>query len=381
VDLCEENSVVCEPRSQCHVAGTCFQGVCSDPPKPTGTLCDDDDSITVSDTCDGEGRCNGIDLCEGVTCTALSPCHLPGTCSFGNCSQPRKEDGAACDDGSILSYFDTCTAGLCAGNLRCAEGSDCVAWRRKDGVTETGSYGLTRTRTGDGWDAGAFSSRLFTPASPEAGVVFAPTRSDRVFLVGLGNYPDNGNSYQDVDFGLYSTAMGNIFIYEGGAYRSYVGNYQAGDKLMVVIGKVGRAEYYKNGQLLYRSSVMPVYPLGIDVAMYQLGAAVRDIAWVPKQGLYCRDVTCSGGATACRNTSVCELGECVPGPPINERDSCDDGILLTQNDICQEGMVSFFVFHARWGREGKGHTHVKIIHVAGLSLSPVSHLCRRLPRH
>lgn len=108
---------------------------------------------------------------------------------------------------------------------------------------------------------------------------------------------------------------------------------------------------------------MPVYPLGIDVAMYELGAALRDIAWVSKQDLYCRDVTCSGGATACRNTSVCEVGECVPGPPINEGDSCDDGILLTQDDICEEGMAVLpFMLQPR----RQGPRPVKTIHVAGL---------------
>ena len=332
VDLCEENDVVCEPRSQCHLAGTCFRGVCSEPLKENGASCDDGNALTLDDVCI-EGRCNGVDPCDGVDCPALGPCYLPGTCSFGNCSQPLKEDGVACDDGSILPYFDSCTAGLCAGNLPCGEDSACVAWRRKDGVVETGNYGLARTQSGSGWNAGAFSSRLFTPADPEAGVEFVPTRTDRVSLVGLGTHPDNGNGYQDVEFGMYLTAQGNIFIYEGGTYRSFVGQYQAGSTLAVAIGKFGRAEYYNNGELVYRSSVMPIYPLGVDVALYQADAALRDFAWITKQDLFCRGVTCSGGGSACRNDSVCALGECVPGLAINEGETCD------VTDVCRQGML------------------------------------------
>lgn len=58
-----------------------------------------------------------------------------------------------------------------------------------------------------------FVSRLLNnnhTADDVAGVAFRPTRTDRVFLIGLGHFPDSGNGYQDVDFGLYSTSLVRI---------------------------------------------------------------------------------------------------------------------------------------------------------------------------
>lgn len=162
VDLCQAENITCRARSQCHTAGDCFQGMCSHPHLPPGTACSDGNPLTLDDIC-REGACNGEDPCDAVTCTALDQCHAVGDCSFGVCSDPPKVDGATCDDNSLRSYYDVCTNGLCAGLLPCAEGSECVAWRRKDGVVETDQYGLRRTRSGGAWNAGAFSERVFTP--------------------------------------------------------------------------------------------------------------------------------------------------------------------------------------------------------------------------
>ncbi|EDQ88422.1 uncharacterized protein MONBRDRAFT_37386 [Monosiga brevicollis MX1] len=112
IDLCD--GVVCTALDQCHVPGECFQGVCSNPPAPVGTVCDDG-LVYTNDTCNGFGQCIGVDLCENVTCTAASQCHAVGVCSFGSCSDPVLPEGVPCDDG-IAYTNDTCDgAGACVG--------------------------------------------------------------------------------------------------------------------------------------------------------------------------------------------------------------------------------------------------------------------------
>lgn len=124
VDTCRSGScvgsdpVTCAALDQCHDIGVCdsVTGLCSNPAKPNGTPCDDADARTVNDVCT-DGVCSGVDLCAGVICTALDQCHEVGLCDHltGQCSNPTKADGTACDDGNPDTVNDVCTAGACHG--------------------------------------------------------------------------------------------------------------------------------------------------------------------------------------------------------------------------------------------------------------------------
>ncbi|MGC4118174.1 MAG: lamin tail domain-containing protein [Myxococcales bacterium] len=118
--------VTCTAFDQCHLAGTCDHatGLCTNPTVPNGTGCTDGSPDTVNDVCLA-GICAGVDLCAGVTCTALDQCHLAGTCDHatGTCSNPAKTDGASCDDSNPCTA-DACQAGVCAG-VPAAAGTDC----------------------------------------------------------------------------------------------------------------------------------------------------------------------------------------------------------------------------------------------------------------
>jgi hypothetical protein len=105
--------VVCVASDACHDAGICnpATGLCTNPPKPDGTTCDDDNLCTQTDTCQ-TGVCTGDDP---VFCTALDQCHDAGVCdpSTGLCSNPAKPDGAACSDANACTDGDACVAGSC----------------------------------------------------------------------------------------------------------------------------------------------------------------------------------------------------------------------------------------------------------------------------
>jgi hypothetical protein len=60
----------------------------------------------------------GADLCDGVVCTALDECHEVGECRpvSGLCTNPVKTNGALCDDGDPGTTLDSCSDGICYGD-------------------------------------------------------------------------------------------------------------------------------------------------------------------------------------------------------------------------------------------------------------------------
>lgn len=123
------NPVVCTALDACHDAGLCnpATGVCPNPPKPDGTACDDGDLCTLSDGCQS-GVCVGG---SPVMCAALDGCHLPGTCSpaTGLCDNPAKPNGSACNDANLCTQTDVCQNGACLGQspVICQPVSPCHA--------------------------------------------------------------------------------------------------------------------------------------------------------------------------------------------------------------------------------------------------------------
>jgi hypothetical protein len=113
------NAVTCQALGQCYDVGTCDSGTgqCSHPKKADGTPCDDGNPATLNDTC-LNGLCGGENLCTNVTCTALDACHDAGTCDpqTGLCSNPPKQNGSSCNDGNPCTQTDTCQAGVCTGS-------------------------------------------------------------------------------------------------------------------------------------------------------------------------------------------------------------------------------------------------------------------------
>src|SRR6185369_35983 len=107
--------VICTASDQCHNAGLCDSetGLCSNPTKANGSVCNDGNACTQTDTCEA-GLCTGG---NPVVCTALDQCHDAGTCNSGTgvCDNPTKANGATCNDGNACTQTDTCQAGTCSG--------------------------------------------------------------------------------------------------------------------------------------------------------------------------------------------------------------------------------------------------------------------------
>jgi hypothetical protein len=53
--------------------------------------------------------------CILVVCQPLDQCHAAGVCTNGVCSNPAVPDGKPCDDINPFTMFDVCQAGVCGG--------------------------------------------------------------------------------------------------------------------------------------------------------------------------------------------------------------------------------------------------------------------------
>ncbi|HEY7035087.1 MAG TPA: hypothetical protein VH482_27350 [Thermomicrobiales bacterium] len=123
---CGGTAVPCTPQDQCHSAACAPRTGCVQTPL-TGTPCNADDSLcTQNDTCQAGTCVPGTP----VVCAASDQCHVAGTCdpATGQCSNPAKPDGTACNDGNACTQTDTCQSGVCVGGnpVSCPSGTECV---------------------------------------------------------------------------------------------------------------------------------------------------------------------------------------------------------------------------------------------------------------
>jgi hypothetical protein len=106
-----DDSNVCTADSCDTVTGNCVQ----DPAPHNGNSCNDGDFCTVNDTCDN-GTCGGT----SKDCSPLDDQCNVGICDTvtGNCVQdPAPHNGNSCDDGKGITLNDTCSDGVCTGDI------------------------------------------------------------------------------------------------------------------------------------------------------------------------------------------------------------------------------------------------------------------------
>lgn len=152
VSVNQPDGTLCGADNAC-THDICQGGVCaSNVPKDAGTACNDANACTQTDSCDGQGNCDGGAL---VVCVALDTCHGPGTCDAGTgacgnypqlpgtcfvsgiCFSPNdinpgnpcehcdpalsatsfspRADNTTCNDNDRCTTNDVCQGGVCTG--------------------------------------------------------------------------------------------------------------------------------------------------------------------------------------------------------------------------------------------------------------------------
>ena len=175
------------------------------------------------------------------------------------------------------------STGATLSNVRIASktGATTVNFTSPDKVEVDGNA-LTKTGA-DGWDGGAISAQSIT--SGDAYIEFTTAENIKIKIAGLG-IRDGAKHYRDIAYAIYPYTDGNVWIFENSVCKQGPAGtdclqtkripWSVGDTFRVAI-ESGVVKYYKNASLLYRSSVTPTYPLGLDASLYSTGATLSNV--------------------------------------------------------------------------------------------------------
>ena len=149
---------------------------------------------------------------------------------------------------------------------------EAVVWTRLRGVLASGN---DLTMTGPrGWgNAGAVSSKVL--ASGDGFFELTASETTTARMIGFSS-SDIDQNWRTLDFALYLGPLGDLAIYERGAYRGSVGSYATSDVLRVAV-EGGVVSYWNGGVLLYTSLLAPSLPLAVDTALSTPGATLTDV--------------------------------------------------------------------------------------------------------
>ena len=122
---CAGSTITCT-ATQCEASSVPNGTGCKVTYKPVGAVCNDNKASTKNDGCDGKGGCKGTPY----TCPPLSQCEASSVPDGkGGCTVTHKPAGATCNDGNTCTKADKCNGkGLCSGTkCDCCSSGICSA--------------------------------------------------------------------------------------------------------------------------------------------------------------------------------------------------------------------------------------------------------------
>jgi hypothetical protein len=150
-----------------------------------------------------------------------------------------------------------------------------VYWKDAVNCTIDGTK-ITKTGTVDAWNTDAISIEQFYG---DCCLEFTPNPSHgtgNYYMIGF-NHVNASSSYTDIDYALYIRPTNALSISEQGLMQ-YSGTWTIGDIFRLeIINKI--VKYYQNGILIYTSSIVPVFPLFIDAAIYSFITSIDNIKY------------------------------------------------------------------------------------------------------
>ncbi|MBN8850284.1 MAG: hypothetical protein BGO55_32770 [Sphingobacteriales bacterium 50-39] len=158
-----------------------------------------------------------------------------------------------------------------AATTNCNSVVEQVKWKLSDLSTNlliAGGNGLSKFQ-GGGWNTGASS---WNTVSDNGYFQFTATETSKSRMAGLST-TYTGSGYTNVQYAFYLVAGGSLQIYESGNGRGSFGTYNTGDVLKISVEN-NQVRYYKNGTLLYISSVAPTLPMLVDAALNDVGSTI-----------------------------------------------------------------------------------------------------------
>ena len=148
-----------------------------------------------------------------------------------------------------------------------------VVWTNVSAQIQVTANSIQKVSGTNAWDAGAVSSQLIVAG--DGYMEFTPGETQTNRMCGLGN-TDSSAYYGDIEYAFYVDGSGGLSIYESGNLRGSFGTYAASDRLKVAV-EGGVVKYYRNGTLVYTSTVAPTYPLQVDTSLNTVNAGVYNV--------------------------------------------------------------------------------------------------------
>jgi hypothetical protein len=145
-----------------------------------------------------------------------------------------------------------------------------VIWTSLVRSAATGTSLQKTSGCGSCFDAGAVSQQQIGAAGSVSFTVSAGNRQ----YVGLGRDLTASTSYA-IDYAFSFNTNGVFEVREGNVYRKE-GSYTAADVFKIAVD-AGIVTYYKNGVLVYTSTVLATSPLAVDSSMSTIGATVSNV--------------------------------------------------------------------------------------------------------
>jgi hypothetical protein len=173
---------------------------------------------------------------------------------------------------SIGSYFISNTP---AAQACLAATEDVIGFINKTNISISGND-LTKTTgaTSGSWDAGAASiATVVNNGYAEA----TTAESNKGKAFGLSTSDTNLNM-NTIQFGFSFRSDNQVEIYQSGSKPSDspTYSYSAGQIYRVAVEE-GVVKYYRNGSLIYISSVSPTLPLLVDISFNDIGGTINDV--------------------------------------------------------------------------------------------------------
>ena len=117
---CRHPPLNCDDGNPC-TTDSCTPGAtpsCKHTGLPLGTACDDHNSCSIADVCNGSQQCRGTFLPLESSCSDGNGCTTSDTCQLGGiCRGNFLNVGDSCDDGSLCTSGETCVD--VSGTLTC----------------------------------------------------------------------------------------------------------------------------------------------------------------------------------------------------------------------------------------------------------------------
>ncbi|MGH9958103.1 MAG: RHS repeat-associated core domain-containing protein, partial [Pyrinomonadaceae bacterium] len=149
-----------------------------------------------------------------------------------------------------------------------------VGWTNVSPTIQVSGNSLQKVSGTSSWyDAGAVSSQMIVAG--DGYMEFTPGEINTWRMCGLGN-TDSGPYFSDIRYAFFVAGGGGLGIYESGIDRGSFGSYAASDRLKIAV-EGGVVKYYRNGALVYTSTVAPAYPLQVDASLNTVNAGVYNV--------------------------------------------------------------------------------------------------------